>query len=158
MQLFLIRHAIAEDPRPGLRDEARALTPAGRARFLEEVKGLQRLEIRFEHLRHSPLRRALETAELLVPLVEGELAVDARLAGAPGPELIASLECANLALVGHEPWLSELAWQLVSGGADASGFALKKGGVLQLEGEARPGGMRLVQALAPATLRALGGG
>jgi len=158
MQLFLIRHAIAEEPRAGLRDEARALTPAGRARFSEEVKGLERLGFSFERLRHSPLRRALETAELLVPLVEGELEVDARLAGAPGAELIASLEGANLALVGHEPWLSELGWQLVSGGADASGFALKKGGILQLEGDPRPGGMRLVQALAPATLRALGGG
>jgi len=158
MQLFLIRHAIAEDSRAGLRDEARALTPAGRARFAEEVKGLERLGLAFERLRHSPLRRALETAELLVPLVDGELEVDARLAGAPGAELIASLAGASLALVGHEPWLSELAWQLVSGGADASGFALKKGGLLQLEGEPRPGGMRLVQALAPATLRALGGG
>ena len=158
MQLFLIRHAIAEDSRQGLRDEARALTSEGRKRFAEEVKGLERLGIAFERLRHSPLRRALETAELLVPFVEGELEVDARLAGAPGAELIASLEGANLALVGHEPWLSELAWQLVSGGADASGFALKKGGILQLEGEPRPGGMRLVQALAPATLRALGGG
>src|SRR6185295_20303575 len=111
MQLFLIRHAIAEDSRAGLRDEARALTPAGRARFAEEVKGLERLGLAFERLRHSPLRRALETAELLVPLVDGELEVDARRAGAPRAELIASLAGASLALVGHEPWLSELAWQ-----------------------------------------------
>ncbi len=158
MQLFLIRHAIAEDPRAGLRDEARTLTSEGRKRFEEEVRGLERLGISFERLRHSPLRRALETAELLVPLVEGELEVDARLAAVPGTELIASLAGERLGMVGHEPWLSELAWQLVSGSPDASGFALKKGGMLLLEGEPRPGGMRLVQALAPATLRALGGG
>jgi phosphohistidine phosphatase len=158
VQLFLIRHAIAEDPRAGLRDAARALTKEGRERFEEEVRGLRQLGISFERLLHSPLRRALETAELLAPLVEGELEVSALLAAAPGPELVAQLAGARLALVGHEPWLSELAWMLVAGHADASGFALKKGGLLLLEGEPRPGGMRLVQALAPSTLRELGRG
>src|SRR5258707_13791920 len=117
MQLFLIRHAIAEDPRAGLRDESRALTAEGRRRFTEELRGLERLDFRFERLRHSPLRRALETAELLVPLVEGELAVDARLATAPGAGLIASLAGESLALGGHEPWLSEPPWQPASGSA-----------------------------------------
>lgn len=153
MQLFLIRHAIAEDPRSGLRDEARALTPEGRKRFEEEVRGLRHLGFSFERVLHSPLRRALETAELLVPLVEGELEVSALLAAPPGEELLASLAGERLALVGHEPWLSELAGKLVGGTA---GLALKKGGVLVLEGEPRAGGMRLAQALAPATLRELG--
>jgi phosphohistidine phosphatase len=153
MRLCLIRHAIAEDARPGLCDEARALTAKGRERFAKEVRGLERLGFRFERLVHSPLRRARETAELLAPLSEGELVPSALLAEAPGAELVASLAGAELALVGHEPWLTELAGLLI--GAPA-GLELKKGGVLVLEGQPRAGGMQLVQALAPATLRALG--
>jgi len=117
------------------------------------VRGLERLGFRFERLVHSPLRRAHETAELLAPLVAGELEPSALLARAPGDELVASLAGEELALVGHEPWLTQLAGILI--GAPA-GLALKKGGVLVLEGKPRAGGMQLVQALAPATLRALG--
>ena len=89
---------------------------------------------------------------MLEPLVEGELETSALLARAPGAELVASLSGDELALVGHEPWLTELAGLLI--GASA-GLELKKGGVLVLEGKPRAGGMQLVQALAPATLRAL---
>jgi phosphohistidine phosphatase len=153
MQLYLIRHAIAEERAPGLPDEARALTLEGRSRLKQELRGLRRLGIGFERLVHSPLRRALETAELLAPLVEGELHASALLAEPPGPALLAGLAGESLALVGHEPWLTQLA-SLLIGGTPA--LALKKGGVLVLEGEPRAGGMRLVQALAPATLRALG--
>jgi phosphohistidine phosphatase len=153
MQLYLIRHAVAEEPRAGLRDEERALTPEGRRRFEQELRGLRRLELRFGRLVHSPLRRALETAELLAPLVEGELEVSPLLCAAPGKALLASLGGESLALVGHEPWLSQLAGQLLGG---EPALALKKGGLLVLEGEPRAGGMRLLQALAPATLRALG--
>ena len=153
MQLYLIRHAIAEERAPGLPDEGRALTLEGRSRMKQEMRGLRRLGISFERLAHSPLRRALETAEILAPLVEGKPRVSALLAQAPGPALLDSLAGESLALVGHDPWLSQLAGLLIGG---TPALTLKKGGVLVLEGEARAGGMRLVQSLAPATLRALG--
>jgi phosphohistidine phosphatase len=153
MRLCLIRHAIAEDPRPGLHDEQRALTPEGRERFEREVRGLERLGFAFERLVHSPLRRAHETAVLLEPLVEGECEASVLLAQPPGMELVASLAGEKLALVGHEPWLTQLTGLLIGGPV---GLALKKGGVLVLEGEPQPGRMKLVQALAPATLRELG--
>jgi phosphohistidine phosphatase len=153
MQLYLIRHAIAEEPRRDLPDEARALTPEGRERFQLEVRGMQRLGLAFERLLHSPLRRARETAELLAPLAAGALEVNELLAQAPGDELVASLAGDNLALVGHEPWLTQFAGLLTGA---RSGLQLKKGGVLVLEGKPRAGGMKLVQALAPSTLRELG--
>jgi len=153
MRLYLVRHAIAEDAAPGQADAARALTPDGSARFEEEVRGLRTLGVRLDTLRFSPARRALETAELLGRLVEGELRVDPLLAAPPGKELLESLAGANVALVGHEPWLSELAELLI--GAGAPPLALKKGGVFELEGEPLPGGMRLVRSLEPAALRAL---
>src|SRR4030095_5411249 len=98
MRLTLVRHAIAEDPRAGLRDAARAPTDERRERFAEEVRGLRRLDVRFERLLHSPLRRALETAELLAPLVEERLEVSALLAASPGPELLEQLSGEKLAL------------------------------------------------------------
>jgi len=155
MRLCLIRHAIAEEPRLGLRDELRALTSEGRESFEREVRGLKRLGFEFERLVHSPLRRARETAELLAPLVAGGLEASELLAQAPGEELIASLAGEQLALVGHEPSLTQLAGLLIGA---RTGLQLKKGGVLVLEGRPRAGGMKLVQALAPATLRELGSG
>ena len=153
MRLYLIRHAIAEEAHAGLSDAARALTPEGRERMLLELHGMRRLGFGFERLLHSPLRRARETAELVAPLVAGELEVCDLLAAPPGPALRACLAGESIALVGHEPWLTQLAGELLG---EAYGAPLKKGGVLVLEGEPRPGGMQLVQALAPAELRALG--
>jgi phosphohistidine phosphatase len=154
MRLFLVRHAIAEDAAPGQPDAARPLSEQGRARFEEELRGLRRLGVNFGQVRFSPARRALETAELLAALVEGELQVDPLLAAAPGPQLLASLAGDRLALVGHEPWLSQLAGLLVE--SDTLPPALKKGGLLELEGDPQPGGMRLVRSLEPAALRELG--
>lgn len=150
MELTLIRHAIAED---GADDSARPLSKKGRRRFEETVKTLDGLGLRFDRVLHSPKRRALETAELLSPLCEGELQATALLAKEPGVELWELLEGERLALVGHEPHLSALLSWLVTGEATGGNFELKKGGVAQLEGEAGPAGMRLCSLLSPKVLR-----
>jgi phosphohistidine phosphatase len=72
MQLFLIRHAIALPAPAGESDAERPLSAEGRERFARSVRGLDELGVRFDHLRHSPLRRAAETAELCALLLEGE--------------------------------------------------------------------------------------
>lgn len=162
MKLYLVRHAPAEALAADGRDQVRALTPEGRAGFDEIVRGLERLGLRFERLLHSPARRALETAELLAPLVDGELVVDERLYRAPEASFFAALAGDRLALVGHQPWLAQLAGWLASGEPPGSSAAprlsLGKGGLIELEGEPRPGGMQFVQLLAPRTLRKLGRG
>lgn len=153
MELFLIRHAIAED---GADDAARPLSAEGKKRFRREVKGLEALGVRFDRLLHSPRRRAVETAELLASLVDGECEVSALLTAAPSDELLAQLHGRTVALVGHEPHLSALlAWLLV-GAPGRGAFVLKKGGVARLEGKPAPGGMRLVALLPPKVLRELG--
>jgi len=154
MQLFLIRHAAAV-PRGRLRnDAARPLTDEGRERFVRVVKGLERLGLRFSLVRHSPWKRARETAELLAPLCDGELREDPRLADEPSEELIKSLRGDRVALVGHEPWLGELLARLVTGDADLGGhFELKKGALAWLEGRPRPGEMTLRALLPPSVSR-----
>ncbi|HEY1086687.1 MAG TPA: histidine phosphatase family protein [Archangium sp.] len=150
MQLTLIRHAIAE---PGADDAARPLTKKGRRRFERAVETLDELGVRFDRVLHSPKRRAVETAELLAPILDGELVSTPLLARAPGVELWALLTSERLGVVGHEPHLSALLSWLITGEADGSAFELKKGGVAQLEGEPSPGGMKLKALFTPRVLR-----
>lgn len=93
MDLIIIRHAIAQDPRAGLPDARRALTARGRRRMERGVAGMQRLGLRFDAVLHSPWRRAAQTAALLAPLqVDDEARREcAALARAPSPELLSEL-------------------------------------------------------------------
>lgn len=154
MQLTLIRHAAAADPSSETADEARPLTAEGRDRFREIVAGMRRFGLRFDRLYHSPVLRAVETADLCAPLVEGETVVTPLLTRAPGPDLLAALEGDRVALVGHQPWLGEtLSLLLLGDRRHGDRFPFKKGGVALLEGEARAGGMRLTAMLPPRALR-----
>jgi phosphohistidine phosphatase len=156
MELLLVRHAVAVEHGKVEPDEARPLTVEGRARFRRVVKGLSRLGLRVDRCLHSPFNRALETADLLKPILDGEMICEPLLARSPGEELVASLRGRRPALVGHEPWLSELLALLLMGSTDAAErFVFKKGGVARLEGEPRPAGMRLLAFLAPGVLRRL---
>ncbi|TBH17277.1 SixA phosphatase family protein [Thermus thermamylovorans] len=159
MELLLVRHAIALPPEgegEGA-DDARPLSPKGSRRFRQVVRGLAALGVRLDLLLTSPKRRALETAEMLADLLEGESRVSPHLAAPPSEALLGEIpKEGRVALVGHEPYLSALlAWLLLGDflGESARGslegrFLLKKGGVAWLEGEPRPGGM-LLRALFP---------
>src|SRR5215470_934388 len=65
MQLFVIRHAIAEDVGPGIDDTTRELTEAGKTKLRRAVRGLRALDIRFERILTSPWKRAVQTARHL---------------------------------------------------------------------------------------------
>ncbi len=162
MDLWLIRHAIAEPAAAGVADGLRALTPEGRERFARGVRGLMRLGPRFDLVLHSPLLRAQETADLLEPIVDGETAVSAALAREPDEELLDDIHGDVVALVGHEPWLSQtccwllFGWRVYAEDPTHSIVVLKKGAAAHLVGEPRPGSMRLAALYPPAMLRALG--
>lgn len=157
MKLTIIRHAVAADPVEGQRDSARPLTSAGKRKFSGVVKGLDRLGIGFVHVLHSPLLRAVETADLLSELVEGELRASGLMARAPTKALLEELSEERMALVGHEPYVSELvAWLATGDRKLARAFPFKKGGVVVLEGEPKPGGMHVAALLTPRQLRAIG--
>lgn len=156
MEIFLIRHAIAVPRGPDLDDAARPLTRRGRKRWARAVRGLARLGIGFDRIYHSPWLRAVETADALATLLDGESIVTPYLAMSPGAELIEELSGERIALVGHEPWLGELlASLLFDSRREPSRFELRKGGVAWLVGERRLGGMRLRALLTPKVLRAL---
>jgi phosphohistidine phosphatase len=154
MRIFLVRHAIAV-PRGGdALDHARPLTAKGRRRFQQEVGGLDRLGIRFDRVYHSPWVRAVQTAELLDPLNDGDRVPTEHLAASPDKPLLDQLRSESVAVVGHEPWMGELCGLLLFGDAGAGHlFSFKKGGVAHLEGIATPGGAELCALYPPKVLR-----
>jgi phosphohistidine phosphatase len=161
LQLYLIRHAIAEAESPTGRDADRPLSSKGIERLQLEVDGLRRLGLEFDALWTSPWARAEATAKLLEPLSKTPSRLCGDLARAPRASLwkaLAQSGAERLALVGHQPWLGELASLLASDSSDPlMGMRIKKGGLVWLEGEPQPGRMRLEAALPPHLLRTLGG-
>ena len=158
MELFLIRHAIAEPYSSERPDEQRQLTPKGRARFRRCVAGLARMDIGFERLLHSPLVRAVQTAQELLPLLDGESMVTPLLANAPSDALLQELEgVGSAALVGHEPWMSDLMNLLLCEGGALSQVAFKKGALAWLRGDPLPGAMELRAFLPPRVMLELDG-
>lgn len=150
MELFVIRHAIAED---GDDDDARPLSKEGARRFREVVRLLRRLDVSLERVLHSPKLRASQTAELLNAIVDGPFEVTSLLAQPPAPALLGLFQGGSVGVVGHEPHLSALVSWLIAGGPTGAAIELKKGAVAHLRGEPRPGGMRLLALLPPKIAR-----
>lgn len=161
MQLLIIRHAIAV-PRgtPGIPDEDRPLTPEGEQKFREAAEGLAKLVDRPDALLTSPWRRAKQTAAIAAA-AWGRLEPEetAALASGSFEEQAAVLDRyprdATVAVVGHEPWVSELLARLLGTRHDAR-LEFKKGGAALVDVPGRlAGGGSLVFYLPPKVLRRL---
>ena len=161
MRLLIVRHAIAV-PRgtPDLPDAKRPLTKEGRARFRKAARGIARQFGPPDVLLTSPWLRAAQTAAILAKAWGRVEPKEAKaLAGGTFEEQAVMLDRfakeATVAIVGHEPYLSELLARLV-GARQSERLALKKGGlaVVDLPGKLAGGGT-LVSFLPPAVLRRL---
>lgn len=142
MNLYILRHGIAvEHGEPGFKtDSERPLTPEGRRELRRVADAAENLDLRFGLVLSSPLVRARQTAEI----ISKRLKLKKRLAfsdelvpdGDPGAlvgqlnELKPAPE--SVLLVGHEPYLSRLIAQLISGNEDLN-IDFKKGGLCKLE-------------------------
>jgi phosphohistidine phosphatase len=154
MDLFVIRHGVAEDAEPGQDDATRELTEDGERKLRKIVKGLRRLDVDLDRILTSPWRRATQTAIALQPLCEEPPLSTELLAQSPKAELLALIAELNetTAVVGHEPWLGELvAWLAFGDTRHGEALQLKKGGVVWLEGTCVPAGM-MVRAILPPTM------
>jgi phosphohistidine phosphatase len=163
MRLYLVRHGIAEDHHPAS-DAERALTPKGRLNLAEEAKGLRKAKFRPEIILTSPLRRALETAAIIAEGLGG-IKVEQMQELGLGPHLPADIIAAiqrysqlrEIALVGHQPRLGELAAFLLTGETGGCEIEVKKGAVLCFEqsvGHA-PDRYTLLWSMPPKLLRSL---
>jgi phosphohistidine phosphatase len=142
MNLYLIRHAIAaEAGTPGYeQDSQRPLTDKGRKKMRKIARGLNTLGLKLNLIITSPYLRARETAEILAVefrLIDDKIIESAALT--PGGDLAQLVEAINahyshlenIALVGHEPALSELTSILLTGLPEMA-LTFKKGGVCAL--------------------------
>ncbi len=157
MQLFVVRHAIAEVAAPEQDDAARELTDDGIRKLKQVVKGMRALDLTFDRVLTSPWTRARHTAELLAPLSDDDPIVTDLLAQTPRAELLAMIAelPGDTAVVGHEPWLGELvAWLAFGDTRHGDALDLKKAGLVWLEGSAVPGGMTIRAIVPPRILRA----
>jgi phosphohistidine phosphatase len=159
MRLIIIRHAIAvPHGTPGIKDEDRPLTPEGKARFREVAKGLAALVDRPEALLTSPWLRAKQTAAIAAAAWgDIEPKDTAALASGSFEEQAAVLDgypdTATVAVVGHEPWVSELLARLL-GSRREDRLTFKKGGaaLVEVPGHLAEGG-QLAWFLPPKVLR-----
>ncbi len=139
MRYYLIRHGIAEDKAlyGGADHPQRALTAKGIRRSQVAMAGLARLDVRPVQILSSPLKRARQTADIAAQHLDAPVQMAEWLATAPDPERLPTQLAEHavpcLALVGHEPYLSELASWLLTGELQRCRFVFKKGGVMCLE-------------------------
>ncbi|HEX2696769.1 MAG TPA: phosphohistidine phosphatase SixA [Anaerolineales bacterium] len=168
MILYIIRHAIAADPETvELEDSQRPLTSKGRRKMRVIAHGLKEMEIELDLILTSPYVRATQTARILekrFDLEKKAVVVTDHLAPTGyGDQLVSMIsekysDMQNIALIGHEPYLSSLVSVLVTGDPTAS-IVLKKGGICRLSIENIQYGRcaALEWLLSPAQLVEIGG-
>ncbi|MGI8501361.1 MAG: phosphohistidine phosphatase SixA [Hassallia sp.] len=141
MELYLIRHGIAESGGSDITDEERSLTKEGRQKTEKIAQRLKTLGLHFDLIATSPLVRARQTAEILIATglsLQMEECTHLGFDGDIHHWLVDWLEPRNyspqtqLALVGHEPCLSEWASILLWGDAKG-GLVLKKAGMIGIK-------------------------
>jgi phosphohistidine phosphatase len=69
MEIYLMRHGIAEDPVGGMRDADRALTSEGKKKLREVLQLAKRAGVKPSLLLSSPYRRARETAAIVADVL-----------------------------------------------------------------------------------------
>jgi phosphohistidine phosphatase len=139
MDLFLLRHAIAEqrDPTKYPDDALRPLTEKGIKRMRRVAEGFLAAGLTFDVIYTSPYTRARQTADIVADVcgLRKVLRETDTLAVDGDPEaLIAELkkvDATSILLVGHEPYLSELISHLLVGDASLD-VTMKKGGLCKL--------------------------
>ena len=151
MDIWLLRHAAAEEAAATGRDADRELTREGVRRAGRVAQGLAALEPAIDLVLTSPYRRARQTAEAAAKALGLEKGLRETRALEPGrdpsdilEELLAERP-AGVLLVGHEPHLGELLGVLVAGGQHA--FPLKKAMAAWVAAEGSSGTLK---ALLPA--------
>ncbi|MDB6111567.1 MAG: phosphohistidine phosphatase SixA [Pedosphaera sp.] len=144
MDLFILRHAIAEAKTPTKRkpDSERRLTPEGEKKMCRIAKGMKTAGLEFDLILSSPYVRAKQTAQIVANIfkMQNALELSPQLAPPGNPrKLIDELNVArtrhrSVLLVGHEPYLSRLISLLLSGDTSLM-INLKKGGLCKLTAE-----------------------
>jgi phosphohistidine phosphatase len=132
MEIYILRHGLAEEAAAGMRDAERPLTPEGAKKLQSVLRRARAIDVQPPLILTSPYRRARETAQVaLEALRNGSKLVESRaLTPESSPEAVwdeirIHKSAAQIMIVGHEPLLSSVYAYLL--GAALVQIDVKKG-------------------------------
>ena len=138
MDIYLLRHGIAEDGRAGEPDSERALTAEGKKKLRGVLRVAADSGVKPSLILSSPYKRAVQTAQIAAEVlkVENEILKTKALEPSSRPEAVwdeirAHKDEAEILLAGHEPLFSGLTAYLLACSAFQIDF--KKGGLACVE-------------------------
>ena len=140
MQIYLLRHGIAEDGKPGHPDSERALTDDGRSRLRRVLKRARSADVCPSLILSSPYVRAVQTAEMAADVFryKGDLVRSAAFVPEASPEqaweeIRLYADEAAVMVASHEPLMSAaVAYLLGSPGLQVD---MKKAALVRIDME-----------------------
>ncbi len=140
MNIYFLRHASAGSHKSNLAaDERRPLDPEGIEQCGSIGRALAAMDVKVDSVVSSPLKRAIQTAELVAREIGYEDKIESSDALRPDADYRAFQQLlqshANkdeLMVVGHNPTLSEFLSLLISGGASHNAVELRKGAIAKV--------------------------
>ena len=140
MEIYLLRHGIAENAQPGMKDSDRALTSEGRDKLKRVLKRARTAGVEPGVILSSPYRRALETAKIAAETFgyTGKVVETAALVPNASPhdvwnEIRSRKDEAALFLASHEPLMSSTLAHLLA--SPALQVDMKKDTLVRLDSD-----------------------
>ena len=140
MELYLLRHGIAEEGSAGQSDADRALTAEGKRKLHTVIKMALKAHFAPSLILTSPYKRAVQTAQIVADVLKykGELLRTESLVPSSKPasvwdEVRVHREQTQLLLAGHDPLFTDLAGYLL--GFPNLRIDFKKGALLRIDFE-----------------------
>jgi phosphohistidine phosphatase len=138
MEIYILRHGVAEEPQAGQPDSERALTPDGRKKLRNVLRAAASAGVAPSLILTSPYKRALQTAQLAAEILDykGDLVRTDALEPGSSPktvwdEIRVHKDEPRILLAGHEPLFSRLTAYLL--GAPNLQVDFKKGALACIE-------------------------
>ena len=138
MQIYLLRHGIAEDAKPGHPDAERSLTDEGRDKLRRVLKRARTADLDPSLILSSPYRRAVETAAVAAEVLayKGEIVRTSALVPEASPydvweEIRNRKNERAILLSSHEPLMSSLAAFLLD--SPALRVEMKKAALVRID-------------------------
>jgi phosphohistidine phosphatase len=138
MEIYILRHGIAEEAHGGMKDADRALIPEGAKKLQSVLRRARTVDVQPSIIVTSPYRRAKETAQVAAEILTGSATLVENRALIPesSPEAVWEAIRAHkgepqLMLVGHEPLLSAVYAYLL--GSPTVQIDVKKGSLGRID-------------------------
>ena len=138
MEIYILRHGIAEEGHAGMKDADRALTGEGAKKLQAVLRRARAVDVEPRMIVTSPYRRARETAQIATEVLRGGGSLVESLALTPEcspegvwDEIRVHKSVEQLMIVGHEPLLSAVYAYLL--GAPSVQIDVKKGSLGRID-------------------------